>query len=356
MTRAAQKRNPAFGQEFAMSDANPVLVTVSRGDAIESVHRGAVAVWHIETGIVAELGDTASAVYPRSAAKPLQALPLLETGAAEACGASDAEIALACASHSGGADHVAAVDAWLARLGLADGDLACGPQASRDPDESARLIRTAAKARRAHNNCSGKHTGFLATALHLGEPTAGYEGPDHPVQQRIAAVLQEMTGEPLSHAPRGMDGCGIPVIGVSLKGLARAMAQMAAPDRLAPLRAAAARRIVRAMAAHPHLVGGVGRFDTLAMQAGRGAFVTKTGAEGVHVAIVPALGLGIAVKIDDGAGRAAEVATVEALRRAGALDQRAQAALQPYAPAVVQSWMGDVAGYIRATGWPGFAV
>ncbi|MDA0674816.1 MAG: asparaginase [Proteobacteria bacterium] len=337
-----------------MSDANPVLVTVSRGDAVESVHRGAVAVWHVRAGVVAELGDTERAVYPRSAAKPLQALPLLESGAADAC-ASDAEIALACASHSGGVVHVAAVGAWLARLGLADGDLACGPQFPRDPEEAQRLVRAGKTARRAHNNCSGKHTGFLATALHLGEPIAGYEQPDHPVQRRIAAVLQDMTGESLSHAPRGIDGCGIPVIGVSLKGLARAMARMAAPDRLAPPRAAAIRRIVRAMAAHPHLVGGEARFDTAAIQAGAGAFVTKTGAEGVHVAIIPRRGLGIALKIDDGAGRAAEVAMVEALRRSGALDEAAEAALVPFAPAAVRSWMEDVAGHIRATDWPGFA-
>lgn len=333
-----------------MAPVDPVLVEVTRGDTNESRHRGAFAVVDAEGAVVLAGGDVESPRFARSAAKPLQALPLLESGAADAFSLSPAEIALACASHSGEPEHVGVIAAWLARIGLDKADLECG---ARPP-----LGEAAAEAARAAgrppsplaDNCSGKHLGFLTTAVYLGEPTAGYVGADHPVQRRVARVLAGMGGFDLAAAPTAVDGCRIPVIGMGLTALARAMARLAAPAGLAPERARAARRIVAAMAAHPRLVAGEGRFDTAAIAAAGGAFVTKNGAEGVHVAIIPRLGLGAALKIDDGAKRAADCAMAALLDRLGLLDGPAREALARFAAAPIPDAADGQVGVVRPAG------
>lgn len=328
--------------------ANPVLVHVTRGGEVESSHRGAAAVVDPDGGVVAAWGDVERPVYPRSAVKPVQVLPLIETGAAERFSVGDAEIALAAASHSGEPEHVALVEAWLERLGLGPGDLECGPHAPIDEAAAADLVRAGREPSPLHNNCSGKHAGFLATALHLGEKTAGYVKPGHPVQRRLAEVLSDMGGVDLEGAPVGSDGCGIPVIAMPLRAMALAMARLANPDGLAPDRAAACRRVFGAMAAHGRLVAGRGRFDTLAIDAGCGAFVVKTGAEGVYVAAMD--GLGVALKIDDGAKRASETAMAAILEYLGVLD--GILALDPYLDGIVLNRPGDRVGAVRpAPGW-----
>jgi L-asparaginase II len=201
-----------------------------------------------------------------------------------------------------------------------------------------------------HNNCSGKHTGFLATALHLGEETRGYVKPGHPVQRRMVEVLSEMGGHDLEGAPRGTDGCGIPVIAMPLSAMALGMARLANPGDLEPARATACRRVTAAMAAHGRLVAGRGRFDTLAIEAGGGAFVVKTGAEGVYVAAMD--GFGVALKIDDGAKRASETAMAAILKHLGVLD--GIRALDSYFDGVILNRPGEVVGAVRpAPGWLG---
>ena len=329
-----------------MSSNNPLTVEVTRGDMVESRHMGACVVVDADGGILHAWGDQDRVVYPRSAIKPLQTLVLIETGAADAYQLTDAELALASASHGATSEHVDGIGAWLKRIGLGPEDLECGGHDPTDADAAKALFRAGKEPGRIHNNCSGKHTGFLCTALHMGEPTKGYLNPGHPVQDRLFAMLGEMGGADLSQAPRGVDGCGIPVFGMPLKAMAQALARMADPKGLSADRAAAAKRVFQAMTAHPRLVAGPGRFDTLAMEAAKGVVAIKTGAEGMYAGIVPGLGLGIALKIDDGAKRAAEIAMAAVLKLLGVLD--------PNSETPVLNAAGDGVGVVRmAEDWPG---
>ena len=329
-----------------MSSNNPLTVEVTRGDMVESRHMGACVVVDADGGILHAWGDQDRVVYPRSAIKPLQTSVLIETGAADAYQLTDAELALASASHGATSEHVDGIGAWLKRIGLGPEDLECGGHDPTDADAAKALFRAGKEPGRIHNNCSGKHTGFLCTALHMGEPTKGYLNPGHPVQDRLFAILGEMGGADLSQAPRGVDGCGISVFGMPLKAMAQALARMADPKGLSADRAAAAKRVFQAMTAHPRLVAGPGRFDTLAMEAAKGAVAIKTGAEGMYAGIVPGLGLGIALKIDDGAKRAAEIAMAAVLKLLGVLD--------PNSETPVLNAAGDGVGVVRmAEDWPG---
>ncbi|MBU6443467.1 MAG: asparaginase [Alphaproteobacteria bacterium] len=310
--------------------ANPVLVELTRGELVESIHRGSIAIAKADGALMVGLGDVEAEVYPRSSLKPLQALPLVESGAAEAFHLSDEEVALACASHSGEPMHTERVAAWLKRLGLSEADLACGPHAVRyEPVWQAMIARGEAPSR-LHNNCSGKHAGFLTLAKFLGAPTAGYERHDHPVQQAVARALAELAGVDVN-MPWGVDGCAAPNFAIPLSAFARALAKLADPSALPAPRAAAARRIVKAMSTYPELVSGTGRACAILMRAGRGRFAVKTGAEGVFAGMVPELGIGIALKIDDGAGRASETVIAALLDKLGLLhgDVAAAALIRP---------------------------
>jgi L-asparaginase II len=329
--------------------ADPVLVEATRGDAVESRHRGACVVADARGGVRFSCGDVARPVYGRSALKPLQALPLVESGAADRFGLGDREMALACASHHGEPVHVAAVAEWLRRLGLTADDLECGAHAPGDAAAAERLIRDGARPSPLHNNCSGKHAGFLATARHLGEPTRGYIAPDHPVQRRVLAVLEAMTDLNLAYAPRGTDGCGIPVIGIPLVALARAMARLVDPEGVPSARADAARRVLRAMAAEPLMVDGTGGFPTVVMEQAGAKVQLKPGAEGVFCAALPGLGLGVALKIENGNGRAAEVAMGAMLTRLGILGAAASAALAPLLRPRLRNVVGVEVGELRPT-------
>ena len=291
---------------------NPVLVEVLRGGRVESLHRGAAAVLDADGGVVLALGDVARPVFPRSAVKAIQALPLIESGAADRFGLSDEELALACASHSGEPGHVAGAAAMLAKAGLDERALACGAHWPLGAEAARALAREPSSL---HNNCSGKHAGFLCVACALGLPVEGYEAPAHGVQRAVKAALEDVCGERLDDDRRGVDGCSIPTYAVSLEALARGFARMATGRGLGRERAAAARRLLAAVAANPWHVAGTGRFDTRAMTALGGAAITKTGAEGVFCAALPALGLGIAVKADDGATRAAEAMVAALIAR-----------------------------------------
>ena len=299
--------------------ANPVLVEITRGTLIESVHRGSLAIVDAAGTVRLALGDVETPVYSRSSLKPMQALPLVESGAAEAFGLGDEEVALACASHSGEPMHVTRVAAWLERLGLSERDLACGAHPSRYEPVAEAMIRRGEKPTRLFNNCSGKHAGFLTVARHWDIATSGYEQVGHPVQQAVAATLRELSDA--KELPCGIDGCAAPNFATSLTEFARAAARMAAPDGLTKERAAASRRIVAAMIAHPELISGTGRTCAILMRACHGRAAVKAGAEGFYAGWVPGSGLGIAVKIDDGAGRAAETAIAAILDRLKLLDE-----------------------------------
>lgn len=311
----------------AVGAADPVLVEVTRGDMVESRHRGAAAIVDSNGRVISAWGDIEAPVYSRSALKPIQAIPLIESGAAEAFGLGDAEIALACASHGGEKRHTETVAAWLAKIGLSADDLECGPQVPTHAPTAEAMLLAGETPSNLHNNCSGKHTGFLSVAVHKGEKTKGYIRLDHPVQQRILGVLEQLTDMNLGPAPKGIDGCGIPVIGVPLGRLALAVARLAKPATLPKPRIAAIARIRKAMATEPFMVAGSGRFCTRVMQALGERAVVKTGAEGVYIAILRDKGWGIALKIADGGTRASEAALAALLKRSGVFDDALEQAL-----------------------------
>lgn len=328
--------------------SNPILIQVTRGPIVESVHRGRAVVAGADGHVLASWGDAKAITYPRSANKALQALPLVESGAADAFGLGDAELALACASHGGEAMHTDRVGAWLARLGLTPDHLECGVHMPYHQPTGEAMLRRGEAPTALHNNCSGKHAGMVTTALHRGEVIRGYTGYQHRVQQRILGVIEQVTAQDLSSSPWGVDGCSIPTIGLPLEALAYGMARLADPQDLPPARAEAATRLLTAWGRHPELVGGSGTFDTGFMQAVASRILVKAGAEGVCVAIIPDQGIAVAVKIDDGAARAAGPAMAAVLRRMGLLSDAEWAALAPLVEPPVTNRAGIRAGALSA--------
>ena len=322
---------------------NPVLVELTRGALVESFHRGAVAIADAEGSIRFALGDIEAPHYPRSSLKPIQALPLVESGAVEAFGLDDQHIALACASHSGEPMHTERVAAWLERIGLDETALACGPHPVRHEPTWNAMIARREHATRVHNNCSGKHTGFLTVARHWDVATKGYEDACHPVQQAVAAGLRELSGEKAFAI--GTDGCAAPNFALPLAGFARALAKLASPQKLAAGRGNAAKRIVAAMIAHPELVSGTGRACAILMRAAQGRAAVKAGAEGFYAGIVPSMGIGIAIKVDDGAARGAETVIATVLDRLGLLSNDPSARALSRGP--ITNTRGDVVGERR---------
>jgi L-asparaginase II len=329
---------------------NPVLVDISRAGWLESVHRGAVAISDAQGAVVWSAGGIDRAVFARSSLKMLQALPLVESGAADAFDVSPAELALACASHSAEPVHIEAVAAWLQRLGCDETCLACGAHIPISEAAARALAASGAAPTRLHNNCSGKHAGFLTLARRLGATIEGYERPDHPVQRQVLATIGEMAGVDMAALPLGIDGCAAPAPALPLRALATAMARIADPSRLSPGRAQAARRLDSAVRAHPRLVAGTGRACTTIIEAAEGAILVKGGAEGVYVAVLSGLGLGVALKIDDGAGRAAETAIAALLAALGVVDA-AQPAIAALIDAPILNTRGETVGARRPSAW-----
>jgi L-asparaginase II len=329
----------------------PVAVVVRRGERVESEHRVAYAVADPAGRLLEAAGDVGRAVFPRSAIKPLQALALVESGAADRFAVSAQELALACASHSGEPEHIALVRAWLARLGLDAPALECGAHPPLHAESAQRLAAEGRSPERVHNNCSGKHAGMVTVARHLGAPIAGYSRADHPAQRLIEGILCAMTGLAELPAP-AIDGCGVPTWPMPLGRLAAAMARFAAPDGLPAARADACARLRAAVLAHPHLIAGTDRPCTEIMTAVPGVLV-KTGAEGVYAACVPGRRLGLALKVEDGAARAAPVALLALLEALGVLDAKAMAALAARVRPELRNHAGLVVGRIEpAAGWP----
>jgi L-asparaginase II len=325
--------------------SNPVLVNTLRGELIENRHRGAVAVCDANGKLLQAWGDVAALVYPRSAIKALQALPLVESGAAEHYDLSEAELALACSSHNAEAAHTDTVLGWLKRIDLDQDALECGAHAPLHHQTERQMIERHSQPGRIHNNCSGKHTGMLTTARFLGEETRGYIKREHPAQQRWFDSVGEMAGVNMRQLPWSYDGCGIPVIAMPLQSMATAFARMAASDGLTAVRRDAVDRIAGAVAQHPFMVAGSGRLCTEVMQLTGRRVMIKTGADGVYTAAVKEKGVGIALKIDDGSKEAAEVTLLATLNRLGVLHDDDLAALADRCRIPITNTRGIVTGH-----------
>ena len=328
---------------------DPVLVEVTRGGRVESSHRGAAIVMDAKGGVVFTAGDVDLPIFPRSAVKALLALPMVETETAAHLGLTNAEIALACSSHSGEEDHVATATSMLAKAGRDLSCLECGTHWPSYDAAARALARAGQEPSALHNNCSGKHSGFICLACDRGDDPAGYVKPDHPTMKLITAALAEMTSTTLDQRNFAVDGCSIPTYAIPLRALALGFARFSTGQGLAADRAAATRRIRAAVAAQPRMVAGTNRFDTRVIAAlGERVFV-KGGAEGVHCGAIPELGLGFAVKCDDGAGRAADIVTAALIARLLPNNGQPDATIAAIANPTLTNWNGIEVGTLRPT-------
>jgi len=338
---------------------NPVLAAATRSERVESWHRGAVAVVH-EGELMLSIGDVDAPVYARSAVKPLQALPLLEGGGRARLALPAAEVAVMCASHDGTDLHVAAVRSFLARGGFSEDQLGCGPHAPFARDARLAMLRAGERPQKVHNNCSGKHAGFLHLARACGEDLRGYLDPDSETQQRVNRAVSEVVGAapPL---PSGLDGCGAPTLLLSLRALASGFCRFANHERLGAVRAASCRAIFEAVGAAPVMLAGEQRFCTALARQWPGRVFPKNGAEGVYViALQPdpkrrrAPGaVGVAVKVDDGAERGYQPVLVDLLRWLGAFGAaEVPAALRGFArPPIANTRKESVGAVVSVVEW-----
>lgn len=334
------------------------LLELTRGGLIETRHSGAIAVADSHGRLIAHYGDPNIVVFLRSSAKPLQALPLVESGAARAFGLTLREIALACASHAGLEMHVETARAMQAKIGLSEAALECGTHPVENPETAAQMALAGVAPSPIYNNCSGKHTGMLAVAKHLGLPLSGYTEPQHPLQQRIVRTMAEMFGLPPQSIGLGIDGCSAPNFAVPLVNAAAGFARLVEANGSSPARGEAARVICAAMSAHPEMVQGPGGSDTELMRVRPGLIIAKRGAEGYQaIGLAPgALGpgspaLGVALKVADGTPRAVPFVAMEVLRQLGALREPELAQLAGHGfvpPQVLKNWRGLTVGEARA--------
>ncbi len=328
-----------------------VMVEVTRGPLVECIHRGHAAVVDSNGELRYYLGDPEAVTYLRSAAKPLQAIPVIETGAADRFGLDDRELALLCASHNSEQEHLDIVASILTKIGLGEEALMCGGHAPTDRSSAEALIREKRKPTVIFSNCSGKHSGMLAICQHLGFSPENYISPEHPVQQLIVRTMGQVCGLPAGEIKIGIDGCGVPVFGMPVRNMALGFARLADPRGLPPALAPAAVRLAGAMQKNPYLVAGRKRFCTDLMQAFPGRFVAKNGAEGIYCAgILPqdeGSGLGIAVKIEDGSLKAAYSAMAEILLQTGTLAPDEIKSLDAWRVPPVKNTRGQAVGEFR---------
>ncbi len=329
---------------------NPVLVEVTRGSLVESRHRGAWVVSDAGGGIVEQAGDVERPTFPRSAVKAIQALPFVESGAADAFGFGQKELSFACASHSGEPGHADMARSMLARAGLDESAYECGTHWPMEQPIALELAATGSKPGPAHNNCSGKHAGFLCTCKHMGIGLKGYVKREHEYQRIVADTMTAVTGAEHGAKNAGTDGCSIPTYAVPLTSLATGFARMATGTGLEPQRAKAARRLLDACMAEPWYMAGTGRMCTRIMEAAKGRVFAKIGAEGVYCAAIPELGLGIALKCDDGAPRAAEAMVCALLARQLKAGDPLRQVLSDMATVTMKNWNGITVGTVRPAG------
>lgn len=321
--------------------SNPILIEVTRGALIESTHTGALAIARTDQSLALSLGNVTRPVFPRSSIKSIQCLPLIELGAAEHYGFDAADIALACASHVGSERHASLAAAMLKKISLGEDALGCGVHSPLGASAAKALWRSGNEPNQLHNNCSGKHAGMLATAKHLGEDITGYWLPEHPVQKRVHEIMASMSDLPLGNDVMGIDGCSVPNWALPLSTLAGMFARLVTGEGLSSERASAFRTIMSACWSEPELVAGPGRADSVVMRKLSGRVFMKTGAEGVYCGGFPELGLGFALKIDDGTTRASAGTALALVER-----------VIPETPDLMQrnvlkSWRGAEVGTIR---------
>lgn len=320
---------------------NPILAEILRGTAVESFHRGAFAVANSQGEIVLSQGDITRNIFPRSAIKAFQCVPLIETGAADHFGFVDEDIALACSSHSGEAEHVRVASSMLAKAKIDETSYECGSHWPERMDDKTALINAAAMPRAIHNNCSGKHAGMLALAKHLGAPLKDYVKREHPVQQAVATALDHYCAANTATAPCGIDGCSVPTWAMPLSNLAQGFAKLFAPGNTT------GQRIAKAARAHPFLIAGTNKFDSTLMAAVPRVFL-KVGAEGVYCGAIPHAALGFALKIDDGAIRGAEVAAANVLQKLDCWTAEEKIELSRFSHSTLSNWRKLEVGATRA--------
>jgi L-asparaginase II len=331
----------------------PILANVIRGTTVESVHRGHFIVMDGGGKTVTAVGDPATVTFFRSACKPFQAMPLLTSGAAEAFGFDESEVALACASHSGEPIHVSVAQGMLEKISLAEKDLHCGVHLPFNEAEANRMLRSGEQPTQLHNNCSGKHAAMLAVAKHVGADTGTYCDPRNPVQQMILETISLFTEIPKNKIQIGIDGCSAPNFALPLSAMAKSFANLIRPENFSDNIRAACTRIVNAMIKFPELIGGTERLDTMLMRAVPGKLISKVGADGVWLcAAAPSEkwpeGLAVALKIEDGDDkRSRPVVAVEILRK---LEILSDTALPDVSPMPIKNRRGDSVGKVAAAG------
>ncbi|HEX5602074.1 MAG TPA: asparaginase [Pyrinomonadaceae bacterium] len=333
------------------------LVEVKRGSITESRHRGHIVVVDPEGNIIASLGAPENVTYLRSSAKPFQAIPLLTTGAAERFDFTDREVALACGSHNGEPIHTELAASMLRKIGLGPEALRCGAHEPYGAEAALELRARGEQPNALHNNCSGKHAGMLAVAVHLGASIDNYESAENSVQKAIVDVVSQFSGVAVTDMAIGVDGCAVPAFGITVKAMALAYARLISPPASFDKKTrAACERIVRVMSAYPELIGGTSeRLDTELMRAAPNYLISKVGADGVYTAgIKPSEewphGLGIAIKIEDGDDKTARAPVViESMRQLGILHDESLEAVARYAFFPVKNRRGDIVGEVSAS-------
>ena len=319
---------------------NPIIAEITRGPIVESQHTGAYVVTDADGRVVVSSGNIQRLIYPRSAFKAFQCLPVIESGAADHFGLNDEEIALCCASHSGEAEHVQVARSILHKIGVSETCYECGAQWPGHRASVYDLVRAGEDAQAVHNNCSGKHAGMLALAKHLGVDAKDYVKPEHAVQQAIAKAIADICDVDITAAPRGVDGCSVPTWAMPLKNMALGFARLS--------QKVAGQRIILAARAHPFLIAGTGKFDTDIMTAVPRVFL-KYGAEGVYCGTIAHAGLGFAVKCDDGASRAVEVAAAGVLLKLNVWTADETQKLKSFQHETMSNWRKIEVGEIHAS-------
>lgn len=329
--------------------ANPILAQFVRGNWVENRHRGAFCLSDAKGNVLLSLGDIELPIFPRSAIKAMQALPMFETDAVGKFALTDEALSLACASHHGESDHVRVAAEMLAAAGLSADDLECGAHPPSNSAARKALEASDARPSALHNNCSGKHAGMLSVARALGIDTKGYVGRDHEVQKRVRRAVEAVLGEDLTEDRCGTDGCSIPTWAAPLRSFAQGFARMATGEGLPAETAGAAQRLFDAATTHPHLIAGTDTFDTDAMAAFGGRLMVKIGADGVFCGAIRDTGLGFALKCDDGSLPAATVMIAAILQGIANPDEKASDVLRKYARKPMTNWRGIEVGVLEAT-------
>lgn len=324
------------------------LGTVSRSGLIEATHYGHVAIADASGALVASAGDPYLMAFMRSSSKPLQALLVVQSGAADEFAFSQRELSICCASHCGSAEHVTTVRGILEKLDLTEDDLECGTHWPGDTDERNRLIRENAEPGPAHNNCSGKHAGMLAAARAMGVPTKGYSQREHPIQQAHIRNIRAVCDLAEDELVLGIDGCGVPTFGMPLRNMATGYARLVDPVGLDAETAAATGRIRAAMAAEPVMVSGRGSFNSELLSVAGDRVTCKGGAEGLFMLCVAGENVGIAVKQSDGGSRVQAPVVMQILTGMGVLDEAALARLEPFAAPRITNCHGTHVGDIES--------